>query len=232
MRKRIFSILLTIAVCLSMMPAGVWANEGNIPEKGTDNLFKINTVEEFKTFQNKVNRGGTADVNGHTHNTNTAWKAADSLPNSAGSYYLTQSVSGGWTVPEGEVNLCLNGQTINGKITIGSGATLTLTDCIGSGRVQGEVTVNGGKFELYSGTITGGVQVGIKGSAYQTGSSFTMYGGEITGNKAGSGGGGPVHDDAPLRQNVWGIQPCGGSDPAHRRRCGRPGAGGASAQHL
>jgi hypothetical protein len=92
-------------------------------------------------------------------------------------------------VPEGEVNLCLNGQTINGKITIGSGATLTLTDCIGSGRVQGEVTVNGGKFELYSGTITGGVQVGIKGSAYQTGSSFTMYGGEITGNKAGSGGG-------------------------------------------
>ena len=93
-------------------------------------------------------------------------------------------------MPEGEVNLCLNGQTINGKITIGSGATLTLTDCIGSGRVQGEVTVNGGKFELYSSTITGGVQVGIKGSAYQTGSSFTMYGGEITGNKAGSGGGG------------------------------------------
>ena len=129
-------------------------------------------------------------VNGHTHNNSTAWTAADSLPNSAGSYYLTRSVSGSWAVPEGEVNLCLNGQTINGKITIGSGATLTLTDCIGSGRVQGEVTVNGGKFELYSGTITGGVQVGIKGSAYQTGSSFTMYGGEITGNKAGSGGGG------------------------------------------
>ena len=129
-------------------------------------------------------------VNGHTHNNSTAWTAADSLPGTAGSYYLTQPVSGSWAVPEGEVNLCLNGQTINGKITIGSGATLTLTDCIGSGRVQGEVTVNGGKFELYSGTITGGVQVGIKGSAYQTGSSFTMYGGEITGNKAGSGSGG------------------------------------------
>lgn len=129
-------------------------------------------------------------VNGHTHNNSTAWTAADSLPGTAGSYYLTQPVSGSWAVPEGEVNLCLNGQTINGKITIGSGATLTLTDCTDSGRVQGEVTVNGGKFELYSGTITGGVQVGIKGSAYQTGSSFTMYGGEITGNKAGSGSGG------------------------------------------
>ena len=129
-------------------------------------------------------------VNGHTHNNSTAWTAADSLPGTAGSYYLTQPVSGSWAVPEGEVNLCLNGQTINGKITIGSGATLTLTDCTDSGRVQGEVTVNGGKFELYSGTITGGVQVGKKGADYQTGSSFTMYGGEITGNKAGSGSGG------------------------------------------
>ena len=131
-------------------------------------------------------------VNGHTHNNSTAWTAADFLPGTAGSYYLTRSVSGSWAVPEGEVNLCLNGQTINGKITVGSGATLTLTDCSDSGRVQGEVLVNGGKLELYSGTITGGVQVGKKGADYQTGSSFTMYGGAITGNKADSSGGGGV----------------------------------------
>ena len=101
-------------------------------------------------------------------------------------------MSESWTVPTGEVNLCLNGQTISGSITVGSGASLTLTDCSDSGRVQGGVLVNGGKFELYSGTITGGVQVGIKGGTYQTGSSFTMYGGAITGNKAGSGSGGGV----------------------------------------
>ena len=71
-------------------------------------------------------------------------------------------MSGDWTVPTGEVNLCLNGQTISGSIKVGSGATLTLTDCANSGMVQGEVTVNGGKFELYDGTITGGVQVGMK----------------------------------------------------------------------
>ena len=122
-------------------------------------------------------------VNGHTHNNSTAWTAADSLPGTAGSYYLTQSVSSDWTVPTGEVNLCLNGQTINGKITVGSGATLTLTNCTGNGKVQGEVTVNGGTLELYGGTITGGVQVGKKGADYQTGSSFTMYGGAITGNE-------------------------------------------------
>ena len=131
-------------------------------------------------------------VNGHTHNTSTAWTAADSLPGTAGSYYLTQSVSSDWTVPTGEVTLCLNGQTISGSITVGSGATLTLTDCTDSGRVQGGVLVNGGKFELYSGTITGGVQVGIKGGTYQTGSSFTMYGGAITGNEVSSSSGGGV----------------------------------------
>ena len=138
--------------------------------------------------------GGNGDVNGHEHDTAVTWTTANSLPNSAGSYYLTQSVSGGWTVPEGEVNLCLNGQTIDGSIKVGSGASLTLTDCSSdnSGRVQGEVLVNGGKFELYSGTITGGVQVGINGGSYQTGSSFTMYGGAITGNEESSGSGGGV----------------------------------------
>ena len=132
-------------------------------------------------------KDSSTTVNGHTHSTNTTWTATDALPDSAGNYYLTQSVSGSWTVPTGEVNLCLNGQTINGKITVGSGAKLTLTDCSGNGKVQGEVTVNGGTFELYNGTITGGVQVGIKGGSYQTGSAFTMYGGSISGNTATGG---------------------------------------------
>ena len=122
----------------------------------------------------------------------TAWTETTSLPTS-GAYYLTQGVtiSGNVTLNE-NVNLCLNRQTISGSITVGSGATLTLTDCSDSGRVQGEVLVNGGKLELYSGTITGGVQVGIKGGTYQTGSSFTMYGGAITGNEESSGSGGGV----------------------------------------
>ena len=138
-------------------------------------------------------------VNGHTHNNSTAWKAADSLPGTAGSYYLTQSVSSDWTVPTGEVNLCLNGQTISGKITVGSGATLTLTDCTGTGKLQGSrsgsgVSINGGTFNLYGGTITGfvnGVEIGSHNDI-KTGSSFTMYGGAITGNKADSSGGGGV----------------------------------------
>ena len=223
MKKRVLSLFMALALCLTLLPTAALAEEaGAAPDAanadstyttgedaglagGEDDSVPDDTDGgdtdssgemqggEADTAVSAVQGashashcvcGGNGDVKGHTHNTGTAWTATDSLPNSAGSYYLTQSVSGDWTVPtDGEVNLCLNGQTINGKITVGSGATLTLTDCSDSGRVQGEVLVNGGKLELYSGTITGGVQVGKKGADYQTGSSFTMYGGAITGNE-------------------------------------------------
>lgn len=223
MKKRVLSLFMALALCLTLLPTAALAEEAGAAPDAANADSTYTTGENAGLTGGKDDsvpedtdsgemQGGEADadaeagthtahcvcgkdsgttVNGHTHSNDTAWKAADSLPDSAGSYYLTRSVSGSWTVPTGEVNLCLNGQTINGKITVGSGATLTLTDCSDSGRVQGEVTVNGGKFELYDGTITGGVQVGIKGGSYQTGSAFTMYGGTISGNskKGGSGGG-------------------------------------------
>ena len=157
--------------------------------------------------------GGNGDVNGHEHDTAgtewTEWTKTDSLPDSAGSYYLTQSVTADWTVPTGEVNLCLNRQTINGKITVGSGATLTLTDCTGTGKLQGNgsgsgVSINGGTFNLYGGTITGfvnGVEIGSHNNI-KTGSSFTMYGGAITGNAAGSSSGGGVFLIGTTNSNV------------------------------
>ncbi|MCB6501976.1 S-layer homology domain-containing protein [Colidextribacter sp. 210702-DFI.3.9] len=165
----------------------------------TDSSGEADAAAEAGTHTAHCVCGGNGDVNGHAHNTGTAWTAATSLPNSEGSYYLTQPVSGDWTVPTGEVNLCLNGQTINGKITIGSGATLTLTDCSGTGKLQGNgngsgVSINGGTFNLYEGTITGfvnGVEIGSHNDI-KTGSSFTMYGGAITDNKAGSASGGGV----------------------------------------
>ncbi len=223
MKKRVLSLFMVLALCLTLLPTAALAEEAGAAPDAANANSTYTTGENAGLVGGEDDsapddtdggemQGGEADadaeagthtahcvcgkdsgttVNGHTHSNDTAWKAADSLPDSAGSYYLTRSVSGSWTVPTGEVNLCLNGQTINGKITVGSGATLTLTDCSDSGRVQGEVTVNGGKFELYDGTITGGVQVGIKGGSYQTGSAFTMYGGTISGNskKGGSGGG-------------------------------------------
>ena len=213
MKKRVLSLFMALALCLTPLPTAALAEEAGAVQDAANANSTYTTGEdagltggssgemqdgaadaaaEAGTHTAHCVCGGNGEVNGHNHDTaGTEWKTTDSLPNSAGSYYLTKSVSGDWTVPTGEVNLCLNGQTINGKITVGSGAKLTLTDCSDSGRVQGEVTVNGGKFELYSGTITGGVQVGIKGGSYKTGSAFTMYGGTISGNskEGGSGGG-------------------------------------------
>ena len=145
--------------------------------------------------------GGNGDVNGHEHDTAVTWTTADSLPDSAGNYYLTQSVSGSWTVPTGEVNLCLNGQTISGSITVGSGATLRLTDCTGKGNLQDGVSVNGGTLELYGGTIIGGVEVG-QHSNPATGSSFTMYGGAISGNNEEGGSGGGVFLVGTTNSNI------------------------------
>ena len=218
MKKRVLSMFMALALCLTLLPTAALAEEaGAAPDAANADSTYTNGEDaglaggeddsvpddtdggdtdrsgevqggEAGTHTAHCVCGGNGNVNGHSHSTNTEWTATDSLPNSAGSYYLTRSVSGSWAVPEGEVNLCLNGQTIDGSIKVGSGATLTLTDCTDSGRVQGEVTVNGGTFELYGGTITGGVQVGIKGGSYQTGSNFTMYGGTISGHNASSGG--------------------------------------------
>ena len=210
MKKRVLSLFMALALCLIPLPTAALAEEAananSTYTTGEDGGLTGGSSGEMQDVEaDAAAEAGThtahcvcgkdsgTTVKGHTtHSTDTTWTAATSLPGTAGSYYLTQPVSGDWTVPTGEVNLCLNGQTINGKITVGSGAKLTLTDCTGSGRVQGEVTVNGGKFELYDGTITGGVQVGINGGTYQTGSSFTMYGGAITGNEESSGSGGGV----------------------------------------
>ena len=236
MKKRVLSMFMALALCLTLLPTAALAEEAGVVQDAANANSTYTTGENAGLTGGKDGSvsdgtdGGDADssgeaqdgeadtavsavqgashashcvcgknssttVNGHEHDSAvTAWNAADSLPDSAGSYYLTQSVSGNWIVPTGEVTLCLNGQTISGSITVGSGATLTLTDCSSdnSGKIQGGVLVNGGKFELYSGTITGGVQVGMKGGTYQTGSSFTMYGGAITGNKTDSSSGGGV----------------------------------------
>ena len=210
MKKRVLSAFMALALCLTLLPTAALAEEaGAAPDAANANSSGEAQDGEADTAVSAVQEahhanhcvcGGNGDVNGHKHDTaGTEWTTTDSLPGSAGNYYLTQSVSENWTVPAGEVNLCLNGQTINGKITIGSGATLTLTDCANSGRVQGSgngsgVSINGGTFNLYGGMITGfvnGVEIGSH-SAIKTGSSFTMYGGTITSNEAGSGSGGGV----------------------------------------
>lgn len=145
------------------------------------------------------------------------WVNDDSLPTSAGSYYLENDVNltSTWVVDE-NITLCLNGKKIkwdggdSRMIAVSDGAELKLTDCGDDDRsitspVDGqEKTVNGGvitgasshgavkvesgSFNLYRGNIAGN-RGGDGGAVYATDSgTFNMYGGHITNNKADIGG--------------------------------------------
>ena len=130
--------------------------------------------------------GGSVTTGGHTGHSDvtwTAWTSTTSLPDAAGSYYLTENVAltAAWTVPAGTVDLCLNGKTVTGSgvksvdgskyayVDIPSGAALAVCDC-GSG---GGMTFTSSN--LY------GSSVGIYGGE---GSSFTLYGGGVSNSKS------------------------------------------------
>ena len=150
----------------------------------------------------------------HKHNgiTYTAWESSNSLPTSAGSYYLTSDVtlSGAWTVPSGTFNLCLNGYGIkssSGRVITINGATLNLYDCgtathyynvNGDGQAY-DVNKSSGTKSFAGGYITGGnggnglaqtsLYWGEGGGILVWSGTLNMYGGTILGNYAGHGGG-------------------------------------------
>ncbi len=110
--------------------------------------------------------GGTTDFDGHkTHAKTTLWQpwtAADSLPATAGNYYLVNDViipSDSIILPNG-INICLNGKKIsNGKelavyieTTIADGGTFSVTDCGTAGGI-GNISMSGGRLVMYGGSI-------------------------------------------------------------------------------
>lgn len=151
---------------------------------------------------------GIMPVESHEHNgiVYDAWTADDSLPTTAGNYYLTKDVtlSGYWDIPENTTHLCLNGKTIRTTgdvqvINISSGSKkLSLYDCTGGGKVTGgqqSGVNNAGTFEMYGGEITGNKGLHNSnfvlyngGGVYNTG-TFYLYNGIISGNTASDGGG-------------------------------------------
>ena len=149
---------------------------------------------------------------GHTeadHANMISWEKTDSLPNMAGSYYLTQNVTlkKEWEVPA-DITLCLNGKSITldaaGAVIYKQSYDLTLTlyDCKGSGTIthgtdSTGTTYNGcgvsmysGTFNMYGGAITNNSCGSSGGGVYVERGTFNMYGGAITNNSCGSSGGG------------------------------------------
>lgn len=156
---------------------------------------------------------------GHTeadHANMIPWEETDSLPNTAGSYYLTKDVTltAEWELPAGDTTLCLNGHgiTLNAAGAVIDmqfyGTIFTLYDCIGTGTIThgmnddtryqgGGVAVSDGTFNMYGGTITDNIKGANNygGGVYVSRGTFNMYNGKIINNatSAGGYGGGGVY---------------------------------------
>lgn len=200
MKEKFLSILLTLCMALSLLPATAWAEDADGASSGHTNHCVCGATHH--------------EIGDHTAEkilTWTAWNETTSLPTDAGYYYLTDNVtlSKTWE-PSRNVNgvfLCLNGKEIkaNGDfdvITVNNGRTFTLTDCQGTGKIthtSGKtgrgvyVYDNGSIFNMYGGNITGNITnttVSTKdGGGVHVSTYFNMYGGKIFGNSANNGGG-------------------------------------------
>ncbi len=154
--------------------------------------------------------GGPAPVSHSDHDdiTFTKWDSTNSLPSSAGNYFLDKDVtiSSTWNVPSGTTNLCLNGHGIkmtgnSSVMTVSTGATLKIYDCdtetehrfsVSNKKSNGAgfATVNDSLTSGYE-TFTGGYITGGKGTrvnnwsrggAFYISGAVEMYGGTVIGN--------------------------------------------------
>lgn len=108
--------------------------------------------------------GGNTDFNGHDTHKNiewTKWNSTDSLPTASGNYYLANDINLD-TIQNvsNDINICLNGKTIKSNtsayaITVKNNTSLTITDCLGSGKLECSIK-NYGSFNMYAGTLQNG----------------------------------------------------------------------------
>lgn len=108
--------------------------------------------------------GDNTDFNGHDTHKNiewTKWNSTDSLPTASGNYYLANDINLDTTQDvSNDINICLNGKTIKSNtsayaIKVKNNASLTITDCLDSGKLECSIK-NYGSFNMYAGTLQNG----------------------------------------------------------------------------
>ena len=176
--KKTFGKILGAFLCLGMVL-------GLMPSQA----LQVKAADEHKHCVCGATHKDVGDHTSETEITLTAWTKTNSLPDTAGNYYLENDVVlnvptdaeemyRGWQVPDGVV-LCLNGHSItatgrnlSNDIFVTSNTTFTMTDCQNTGRVTHAKNADG---------------ITYTGSAINvSGGTFNMYGGSITGNDATS----------------------------------------------
>ena len=188
--KKTFGKILGAFLCLGMVL-------GLMPSQA----LQVKAADEHKHCVCGATHRDVGDHTSETEITFEAWTKTNSLPDTAGNYYLENDVvisaptkdedSGyvGWQVPD-DVVLCLNGHSITmtgreqcNAIFISWDKKFTLTDCKNTGKVTHADKEDGKKYT--------GSAIGVNGG------TFKMYGGSITENDATS-------------DNSWDGSNCGG----------------------
>ena len=191
MKKRILSILLSLALGLAMMPIATGITFANTHEHSYGE-YGLCTCGEWNKNLEKW----------------TKWTNTDSLPSLTGNYYLDTDITltAAWPVST-DTNLCLNGHYIKQTgtnqyvITVSGNAILNIYDC-NSTEHYGHIdeTTNlwvldtekkDNNVSVYGGCITGGNYADGYGAGINIQSgTVSMYGGTICGNRGGTFGGG------------------------------------------
>ncbi len=103
----------------------------------------------------------------------------------SGSYYLTGPVTLSKPIAiTGDVNFCLNGNTIqcsgSSPFQVTEGGSLTICDCKDTGQLTGGITATGGTVGIYGGNISGGdYAANLSGSATLTLSGSPALSGNV-----------------------------------------------------
>lgn len=171
MKKRLLSLTLIAALCMSLLPVSALA--------AGEHDSHSNDWTEFTAGTTTLS-GGSYYLSGDVE-----YSGTESI-----------TVSGEVILCLNDHKLDLKGQ----HISVGSGASLTLCDCStggvltgGSGSNGGGVYVGGGgTFTMTGGSIAGNTANAGGGVYVDEGGTFTMEDGSINNNQATSGGGGGV----------------------------------------
>ena len=181
--KKLFAVLLSLVMVAGVLPAAAFAIGAG--------------------HQDHCVCGGTASIDGHTHNANVTWVGVSDLSEitKSGYYYLKNDVECAESFqPVSGVVLCLNGKTVTSKadsvydrgsaMIVNADTTFTLTDC---GDNAGKIThetgktgrglLNRGTVIMYGGSVCGNTMKSAgAGVCNSEAATFYMYGGSIADN--------------------------------------------------
>ena len=198
MKKRVLSLFMALALCLTLLPAPAWAAEANAPEGGTivqeEQQEKTPAAESPAVSEQAA--GAVAEVDGTTYtDLIAAFDAAQEKPSatvklladvatnglSSRTHRGTGTGAGNYIFEQGNVTFDLNGHTLtwtkydvySTSLVVGDNGRLTIRDSGTGGKIYNEETQ---ALQIYAGTLN--IQSGTVVS--ESNKALKIIGGDVS----------------------------------------------------